>query len=79
MSNEDELKQEIKRIHQRMTDHYKLEDEFKDEIRAKLDPMYEVFTKSRGFADITIALMKSFLLIGAFVGLMYGFIKWIKS
>lgn len=50
-----------------------------DSIDIKVNPMYEVFTKSRGFADTTVALMKTFLLVGAVVGGIYGLIKWLKA
>ena len=50
-----------------------------DSIDSKVNPMYEVFSKSRGFADITVALMKAFLLIGAVVGGVYGFVRWLRN
>lgn len=70
---------EVTKIHQRMTDHYGQEEKFKDEIRAKLNPMYELFTDVKSFNNVTRALVKAVILFGAGVGVLYGLLRWIKQ
>lgn len=70
---------EVAKIHQRMTDHYGEDEKFKDEIRTKLNPMFEFFTNAKGWGSITLTLMKMFLIFAAVVGAVAAFITWLKG
>jgi hypothetical protein len=69
---------EIQKIHQRMTDHYASEDEFKEEMRKKLYPMYEVFVNTQGFWSVSTSVFKALILIGAGIGVILAFLKWLR-
>lgn len=70
---------EVGKIHQRISDHYMEEEKFKDEIRKKLNPMFDVFSSVKNFNGVTVWILKSLILFGAGLGVMYGAIKWFKS
>jgi hypothetical protein len=44
-----------------------------------LEPIYKIFTNVKGFNGITSWLLKTIILLGAAVGAIYGFFKWLKS
>lgn len=70
---------EVARIHQRMTDHYQKEEEFKTEIRSKLNPMYEVFTQTKGWGNVTLLILKGIVILAAAIGALYAVVKWLKQ
>ena len=62
-----------------MTDHYEKEESFKEEMRKKLDPMYELFTETKGWGNITLIILKGVILIAAAIAALYGVLRWIKE
>lgn len=44
-----------------------------------LEPMYKIFTGVSSFGDISVWILKGLILVGAGMGVIYAFIKWLKS
>ncbi len=63
----------------------KLRDEdnlWKDDITDKLEklkPIQELFTSAVGFDKISVWILKALVAVGAGVGVIYAFLKWLKS
>jgi hypothetical protein len=49
------------------------------EYKEKLEPMYKVFASVNGFNAISVWIFKALILLGAGIGVVYGFIKWIRN
>lgn len=79
MPDNQEILNEISKLHQRMTERNIIDEEFREEVRSKLDPMYKIFTSVGGFGDISVFILKGFILIGAGLGVLYAFFKWLKT
>lgn len=71
--------EEIAKLHQRMTDSNLKDEEFREEVREKLDPMYSIFTNAKGFGDISVWILKALVLLGAGIGVVIASIKWLKN
>ena len=63
-----DVRKDIKDFHERI-----------DEIQTKLEPMYEIFENVSRFNRVTIYLLKAVIMIGAGLGVLYGFIKYLKE
>jgi len=50
-----------------------------EELTHKLEPMHEMFSSVSGFNRISVWMLKALLLFGAAIGMVYGFIKFLKS
>jgi len=50
-----------------------------DNVEKKLAPIHDVFTESTGFFNISRLLFKGIIIIGATVGVVYGFFRWLKN
>lgn len=48
-------------------------------IQSKTDEMYKIFTGVSNFRDVSVWLLKGIILIGTGVGVVYGFIIWLKK
>lgn len=48
-------------------------------LNAKVDPMYQLFSNATGFNNVSIIILKGLLLLGAGVGVVIAFIKWLKA
>lgn len=48
-------------------------------IETKLDPVYTVFESVTGFNAIAVWILKALILLGAGIGVVYGFIKFLKA
>ena len=48
-------------------------------VEDKLNPMYEIFVGAQGFNKISVWILKALILVGAGVGIVYGFIKYLKQ
>lgn len=48
-------------------------------MEEKLDPMYEIFFSVKGFNGVAVWILKALILLGAALGVVYGFIKYLKS
>lgn len=82
MSHDDQYKEfmeEVGKIHQQMVNHYIKEEQFKEEIRNKLDPMYELFINAQGFQNISRWVLMGLVKLALGVGVIYGFIKWLRQ
>lgn len=65
--------------HQELLD--KLEEMNKrlDSIDAKVNPMYDLFTNTRGFGNMSIWILKGLIMLGGATAVVYGLIRWLKS
>jgi len=50
-----------------------------DSIEAKLNPMYDIFVRAKGFNDIGVWILKGLILLSAAIGVVYGLLKWLKQ
>ena len=48
-------------------------------INKKLDPMYMIFVNAKGFGNVAVWMLKAMVLVGAGLGVLYAFIKWLKQ
>ena len=48
-------------------------------VELKLEPVYKVFESVTGFNSISVWILKGLVLIGAGIGVVYGFIKFLKN
>lgn len=48
-------------------------------IYEKLDPVVDLYSNVKGFRTISLSILKAILVVGAAVGVIYGFIKWLKT
>lgn len=71
--------EEISNLHKRMTEHYQKEDAFKDEVREKLNPIYDLFIQTKGFNNVLKWILVSLAKTGVAVGVIYSFLKWLKT
>lgn len=84
MSN-DQIKQILDRLEQQdkvlqSIRHEQAEAKKKIEtLETKLEPVHKVFDSVTGFNSIAVWILKGLLLIGAAVGVVYGFIKYLKA
>ena len=44
-----------------------------------LEPMFKIFTSVSGFQNISSIILKTIILIGAGIGVVYGALKWLKQ
>ena len=82
--------EEILKLHKRISEQYLLEDkraeeekkhreEIKEILKAKLDPMYARFVEGQNWYNVTVTLMKIFLVVAAVVAGIATFIRWLKN
>lgn len=63
-------------------EHDELKKMIEDVIDKKLEPfkpILQIYNQAQGFTNFTVVIMKSLLLFGATIGIIYGFFKWIKN
>jgi hypothetical protein len=48
-------------------------------MEAKLEPVHQIFESVTGFNNIAIWLLKALVLLGAGIGVVYGFLKYLKQ
>lgn len=48
-------------------------------LETKLEPLHKVFDSVTGFNSIAVLILKGLILIGAGVGVVTGFIVWLKK
>ena len=81
--------EEIAKLHKRISEQYQLEDKraeeekkHRDEIKGilkdKLDPMYKVFVEGQNWYNVSVTLMKVFLVVTAVVGSIAALVRWLK-
>lgn len=45
----------------------------------KVNEMYSIFSNAKGFGDIAVTLLKGVILIGAGLGVIIAFLKYLKN
>lgn len=55
------------------------QDDTLKEIKDQLAPISKIYSNFKGFGDIGMLLLKVIIAIGAAGGVIYGFIKWLKT
>ena len=50
-----------------------------DAIERKLDPIYDIFTSVKGFNGVAVWIIKALIMFGAGIGIIYGFIHWLRK
>lgn len=48
-------------------------------LKAKLEPVHKIFSSVTGFNAIAVWILKALIMFGAGVGVVYGFIVWLRS
>ncbi len=79
----------IRSINDKESAHIKSHKEMIDQIQAvseqnkrqfqMLEPMYKLFENVSGFNSIAVWILKGLALIGAGLGVLYAFLKWLKA
>lgn len=83
--NKDQIKQILDRLEQQDKVLQSIRQEQKDAkvkieiLEAKLEPVHKVFDSVTGFNSIAVWILKGLILIGAGVGVVTGFILWLKK
>jgi ferritin-like metal-binding protein YciE len=49
------------------------------EYKQQMEPIKEIFESVSGFNSIAVWILKGLLLFGAGIGMIYGFIKFLKT
>lgn len=49
------------------------------EYKDKMEPVYKVFENVSGFNSIAIWILKGLIMVGAAVGVVWGFLKYIRN
>jgi chromosome segregation ATPase len=49
-----------------------------ESVELKLEPLHEVFNSVTGFSWVSISILKTLILIGAGVGVIWGCIQYLK-
>lgn len=80
--SDQQIKEILKRLDQQDADTkaiYLRQSERLDEISAKVDPMYNLFTNATGFNNISVWIMKMMAAVGVAIGVLYAAIKWLRQ
>jgi len=48
-------------------------------LETKLEPVHKVFDSVTGFNSISVWILKGLIMLGAGIGVIYGFIKFLKT
>lgn len=83
--NKDQIKQILDRLEQQDKVLQSIRQEQKDAkvkieiLEAKLEPVHKVFDSVTGFNSIAVWILKGLIMLGAAIGVIYGFIKYLKA
>lgn len=80
--SEAQINQILKRLDQQDVEHRKIHEaqtKQLQEISAKVDPMYTLFTNATGFNKISVWIMKGLAMIGTAIAAIYIVLEFLKK
>ena len=75
MTKEEEFAEHLRQISANQTKIF----EILERLQAQNDEMYAIFDKSKGFWSVSGTILKAVILISAGAGVLFGWVKWLKS